>query len=416
MALIKAAASRNGEHPLALHGAATDDSTVDRPTPMTKTVALPVLLCALVAHAQAPPLDPWTDAAWQDVLYGLPAGQVLRVRATQQLFDIHAAASPPASLSRRELLLEFEAPGGRVSRLTQDEQRRGEARSSRSWRYVYEEGRLARIEEIGHAAPALARRYDAAGRPVEQTERVGALTARTTWRYDAAGRLLERTQDNGGGSHLKETRRYRRDGTLERIDSSSGALLGRRIDFDSEERPVRIQATDVLDRQETLVTYPGPTETLHATTGFALTREGAGRYAHSTLYRVRAPQELRGVEAPALPTLRRHVRGAQHDEVQTEFDAAGRVLVERRIGADGKVACSGRIDYHPAGPPLALRNERAQPDAACPGSEFDNEVRTDAQGHWSEQRMVLLRPDGQRRLASVQTRQVELARASPLAR
>lgn len=187
-----------------------------------------------------------------------------------------------------------------------------------------------------------------------------------------------------------------------------GTLVGKRIDFDASERPVRIRVTDLLDRRETKISYPNPLEAIHETNGFALAR-GGGRFAYTTGYRVRTPQELRGVEAPELTTMRSNVRGTARDEVQTDYDATGRVLVERSLDAGGQVACTGRIAYHPSGPPVSVRNERERPDARCEGGDLDNEVKADAQGNWSEQRMWLLRPDGQRRLMSVRTRRIDYA-------
>jgi YD repeat-containing protein len=371
-----------------------------------KTAPLLALLCALSAHAEAPPVDPWTDAAWADVMYGLVRGKVARLHATQQLYDVQA--STPGTVSTREVQLEFELPDGRVSRLALNEERRGESGSRRSFRYVYEAGALRRIDEDGQATPAVTRRYDAAGRPVEHAERTGAVVARTTWRYDAAGRLIERLFDSGAGSRSKETRRYRRDGTLERLDVDGGTLVGKRVDFDASERPVRIRVTDLLDRRETKISYPSPLEAIHETNGFAVAR-GGGRFAYTTGYRVRTPQELRGVEAPELPTMRRSVRGTSRDEVQTDYDAAGRLLAEHSLDAGGHVACTGRIAYHPSGPPVAVRNERARPDARCEGGDLDNEISADERGSWAKQRMWLLRPDGQRRLMSVQTRRIEYA-------
>ncbi len=372
-----------------------------------KTVALLALVGAFSAHAQTPPVDPWTDAAWQDVMFGLAAGKVARVRASHQLFNVVAGAAD--ALSTRDVQLDFEAPGSRLSSLFVNEERRGESRSTRSFRYVYEAGHLGRIEEDGQATPAVTRRYDAAGRPVEHTERTGAVVVRTTWRHDAAGRLLERIVDNGAASRTRETRRYRRDGTLERLQVKNGTLLGKSVEFDTGERPVRIQVTDTLDRHETRVTYPSPTEAIHATTGFALTRDGAGRYEYTTRYRVRSPQELRGVEAPALPTMRRHDRGTQRREEQVEYDADGRILVEYQFDGAGAVACAGRITYHPSGPPLAVRHERVKPGASCgvQGGDIENDIKTDQQGNWAEQRMSLVLPDGRRRLLSVQTRRTE---------
>lgn len=368
------------------------------------------LLCAALARAEAPPLDPWTDPAWQDVLYGLKPGQVARVSAVQQLFNPLSAAGE--ALSTREVQFEFDTPGGRVTRHVLRQERRGESGSQRSLRYVYEDGRLQRIDEDGQATPALTRRYDGAGRPIEQAERTGAVIARTTWRYDAAGRPVERMVDSGTGSRVHETRRYRRDGTLERLQTKNGLLLGKTVDFDKDERPVRIQVTDVSDRNETVVTYPSPTEALHATTGFAVRlRDGSGRYEYTTRYRVRTPQELRRVETPELPTMRRHDRGTQHSHAQTEYDAAGRIVAEHELDAAGKVVCSGRMRYHPSGPPLTVRNEgmRAGVPCSAQSSDLDNEVRADERGHWIEQRMTTLRPDGTRRLMSVQTRRIEYA-------
>jgi YD repeat-containing protein len=370
-----------------------------------KPAALLALLCALAARAEAPPIDPWTDEVWQDVMFGLTLGKVVRVRASQQLFNVHVGNAEV--LNTRDVQLEFEAPGSRLSRLVVNEERRGESRSNRSFHYVYEAGQLRRIDEDGQATPAITRRYDAAGRVVEHTERTGAVATRTTWRHDSAGRMLERTSDSGAGSRSRETRRYRRDGTLERLQVKSGTLSGKSVEFDAAERPVRIQVTDVFDRHETSVTYPSPTEAIHATTGFALTRDGAGRYEYTTSYRVRTPQELRGVEAPELPTMRRHDRGKLHDESRTEYDASGRIRVEHQLDGDGIVACTGRLTYHASGPLLAVRNERMKPDARCDGGDIENDVKTDSQGNWVEQRMFRVLPDGQRRPMSVHTRRVE---------
>jgi YD repeat-containing protein len=380
----------------------------ERPVTAMKAAPLLMLVCALAAHAEAPPVDPWTDAAWQDVLSGLAPGKVARVQGTQHLFNV--AAGTTDALSTRDVQLEFDAPGGRVSRLVVAQTRRGESSSRRSFRYVYDAGLLRRVDEDGQATPAVTRRYDDAGRAIDHLERTGAVVARTTWRHDAAGRLEERIVDSGTGSRMVEARRYRRDGTLERLETKNGALSGRRIEFDTEERPVRILVTDTFDRHETAVTYPSATEAIHATTGFALTREGAGRYEYSMRYRVRAPQELRGVEAPELPTLRRSDRGTQHSETQTDYDARGRVVAERELDGNGQVVCTARVTYHPAGPPLAARSEGPQPGMPCgpQGGSFDNEITTDDQGHWTEQRITVVMPNGQRRLMSVQTRRIEV--------
>jgi YD repeat-containing protein len=374
-----------------------------------KAAALLALLCAVAAHAESPPVDPWTDSAWQDVLYGLAPGKVARLRASQQLFDINLHAAASDIMSRRDVQLEFELPDGRLSRLVENVERRGESRSQRSFRYVYEAGRLRRIDEEGQTRPAVARRYDIAGRPIEHTERTGAVVARTSWRYDSAGRMRERSVDSGTGSRSRETRRYRRDGTLERLQVKSGTLIGKSVEFDAAERPVRIQVNDLLDRHETTVTYPKPTEAIHATTGFAVSRDGAGRYDYTTRYRVRTPQELRGVEAPDLPTMLRQDRGTLHSETQTEYDASGRVVVERQLDGGGNVVCTARITYHPSGPPLTVRNEPGRPNAPCglQGGDLDNEIKADEHGNWTEQRLWLLLPDRQRRLMSVQTRRIE---------
>jgi YD repeat-containing protein len=373
-----------------------------------KRLLLSFLMCAAAAHAQTPPLDPWAEPAWQNVLYGLAPGQVARVSATQQLFNPLSAAGE--AISTREVQFEFDAPDGRVHSLVVKHERRGEAGNLRRLRYVYEAGRLQRIDEDGQAMPALTRRYDTGGRPVEQTERTGAVLARTTWRYDAAGRPVERVADSGTGSRLRERWRYRSDGTLEQRQLDSGRLLGTTIEFDAQERPVRIRVTDALDRHETAIVYPSPTEAVHTTTGFALARDGGGRYTTTTHYRVRLPKEFRRVEAPELPTLRRQVRGTQHVETQTEYDAAGRIVVEREIDAAGQPVCTVRMTYHVSGPPVAVRHDDVRGSKLCDtqGGDLDNEVIADAHGHWVEQRMTMLRPNGQRRAMSVQTRQIEV--------
>jgi RHS Repeat len=250
---------------------------------------------------------------------------------------------------------EFDTPGGRVMRHVLRQERRGESGSQRSLRYLYEDGRLQRIDEDGQATPALTRRYDGAGRLVEQAERTGAVIARTTWRYDAAGRLVERVVDSGTGSRVDETRRYRRDGTLERLQTKNGLLLGKTIDFDKDERPVRIQVTDVSDRHETVVTYPNPTQAVHATTGFAVGGRGAsGRYEYTTRYRVRTPQELRRVEQPALPTMRRHDRGTQHSHA--------------RPGHRWRCGTRGCARTCRAAPRAATSTTRSGPTSAATGS------------------------------------------------
>lgn len=374
-----------------------------------RAAALLVLCAAAAARAEPTPVDPWTDPAWQDVLYGLSRGQVLRVSASQQLLDPLSPAG--GVISTRDVELDFDVADGRTTRLLLKEERRGESRSQRSLHYVYEAGRLVRIDEDGQATPALVRRYDAAGRLLEQAERTGAVIARTTWRHDAAGRPLERVFNSGSGSRQRETWTYRRDGTLERRHIESGTLFGKTIEFDAQQRPVRIRFSDVLDRNETTITYPTPTEAVHATAGFALSRDGAGRYEYVTTYRVRDARELQGVEAPELPTMRRQVRDKRFSEAQTEYDAAGRIVSERDVDASGQAACRGLITYHPSGPPLATRQERLRPDAACASSgQLDNDVRTDERGQWVEQRMTMQRPDGLRVPMSVQTRRIEYRR------
>jgi YD repeat-containing protein len=364
-----------------------------------------VFAFACPAHADEPPVDPWTDNEWQHLVLGLSPGKVARMRTSEQLFDTHTGAG--GMLTMRDAHVEFDAPGGRVSRLVLNAQSRGEPRRSRSrsrsFSYVYEAGHLRRIDEDGHAAPAVTRRYDDAGRLIEHTGRTGAVVARTTWRYDAAGRVLERVIDNGTGSRTRETRRYRRDGTLERLAIGKD----KRIDFDADERPVRIRVSELSYRHETTVTYPSPTEAIHATTGYSTSLRGAGAVAYTTHYRVASPQELRGVEAPERATLRRHVRGAQYEETQTDYDAGGRPLVHRRLEAQGNAACIERITCHPSGPPIAVRNERVRPSATCGNGDILNDLQTDEQGHWAEVRTWLVPPDGQRRLMAVQTRRVE---------
>lgn len=374
-----------------------------------KAAALVVLVaCMATARAESPPIDPWTDAAWQDVFHGLPRGQVRQLHATQQLFD--AQGTPERAASTREAWFEFDVPSGRVTSARLRQERRSESSSDRRFVYVYDATRLQRIDEDGQATPALTRRHDAAGRPVEQTERTGAVVARTTWRYDAAGRVAERVTDSGAGSRVQETWSYRRDGTLLQRQAKSGRLTGKTVDFDEQERPVRIRVTDAFERHETMVTYPSPTEAVHATTGFSLGR-GAGPFEYRTRFRVRTPQELQRVEEPELPTLRWHERGAHSQHQETEYDAAGRIAVERQFDANGSPACTGRIRYHPAGPPLAIRHEAPTSGMPCAGAgpDMDNEIRADERGQWTEQRMTMQRPDGQRRVVSVQSRRIEYA-------
>lgn len=370
----------------------------------TKAAALLLALCALAARAEPPPTDPWTDPAWQDLMNGLPRAVVARVHTTQQLLDTRGGGGVVGS---REARFEFDGPGGAVSRAVIGVERRGEGGSRRSFTYVYDAGRLVRIDEDGQPTPAWTRRYDAGGRPLEQTERTGAVTARTTWRHDAAGRLLERAFDSGSGARSKEVRRYRTDGTLELVQRDGGALSGQRVEFDAQERPVRIVVTDITSRSETTIVYPAPTEAEHTTHATSLQREGLRRTTSRTSFRVRTPQELRGVEVPELPTMRRDVRDAHREESQTDYDASGRVLEERRLDGAGRVVCAGRLTYHPSGPPRSLRNERLQPDAPCEGFDFDNEVVADARGHWVEQRMWMLRPGGVRLPMAVLTRRIE---------
>jgi hypothetical protein len=56
-----------------------------------------------------------------------------------------------------------------------------------------------------------------------------------------------------------------------------------------------------------------------------------------------------------------------------------------------------------------VRHEGVRGSASCglQGGDLDNEVKADERGHWVEQRMTMLRPDGQRRPMSVQTRRIE---------
>ena len=356
------------------------------------------------------PIDPWTDEAWHGALVGLVPEAVRVVRWTEQLLAPRAGGVP-AQVSLRTTRLEFNE-AGRLQALEVDYNVANEAPTHREYRYLHDgQGRVLRIEQVGQALPLIERRYDDAGRLLEETEQTGTVLRRTRWRYDAAGREIERRTDVGGEEgRLREVREYRPNGTLARLVRRGASNERVEIEFDASGRPVRIQGREALRRQSTDIRYNDPLVAEYRVRGVAASRDEGGRFERTITLRVRAPEELQRAGEPRWPVSRR-VRDSERGdfETQMDFDARNRPLAERWLDGQGRLVCVSEWRWHAAGPPASIRTRQILPGATCglANGTIEIAVDTDEHGRWVRQAIDAVHPDGQRVRTGVQTREIE---------
>ena len=131
-------------------------------------MALAIAAWCLRAIGAEVPVEPWADDGLQTALLGLKPGQVRSVRWTVQLFAPHRAGGAPIDV--RGTLLEFDAKG-QVEVLSLTQERQQESPQIDVYRYHRDAaGRVARIERSGSPGPLLERRFDGAGRLIEEDE------------------------------------------------------------------------------------------------------------------------------------------------------------------------------------------------------------------------------------------------------
>lgn len=365
-------------------------------------------LAASCLHAAAAevPVDPWSDDVTQAALLGLKPGSVRSVRWSEQLFTPQGGGAVP--ISSRVTRLEFDA-SGRVEVVRLAHERQHERATNGVYRYRYDaNGRVARIEQDGLQGALLERRYDAAGRLSQEDEKVGVLVRRTQWRYDAAGREVERSVAEGSSTRTTETRSYRRDGTLARIEMRGSAMASRTVEFDTSGRPVRIAENDLFSRQTTRIRYPEPLVAEHSMSRFAASRDGIGSSTREVVLRVRAADEFKVPGEPEKPASRRVVEGGKTVETQMDFDAQGRPRAERFIGQSGQLECVSEWQWHASGLPAWTHTRQERPDANCGlnNGTVDFDITVDDRGNWVRQVIEVTQPNGRWRMG-VQTREIE---------
>lgn len=374
------------------------------------TLALTFAMSANPARAAEVPIDPWMDEAWRGALVGLVPEAVRVVRWTEQLLAPRAGGVP-AQWSLRTTRLEFDE-AGRLQALEIDYNVANEGPTHREYRYLHDaQGRLLRIEQVGQAFPVIERRYDAAGRLLEESEQTGTVVRRTHWRYDAAGREVERRTDVGGEEErLRELREYRPNGTLARLVRRGVSNERVEMEFDAIGRPARIQEREALRRQSTEIRYTSPLVAEYHVRGVAASRDNAGRFERKITLHVRRPEEFQGAGEPRWPVSRR-VSDSEHGgfETQMDFDARNRPLAERWLDGQGRLVCVSEWRWHAAGPPESIRTRQVLPGATCglANGTIEVAVDTDERGRWVRQVIDAVQPDGQRVRTGVQTREIE---------
>ncbi len=364
-------------------------------------------LATLCLHAAAleVPVDPWSDVGTQAALLGLKPGNVRSVRWSEQLFAPREGRSAP--ISSRITQLEFDA-GGRLDALSLMLERQHEAATKRVFRYRYDAaGRVARIEQDGLPGALLERHYDAAGRLRQEDEKVGVLLRQTQWRYDPAGRVLERSVAEGNSTRTTETRRYRSDGTLQRIALRGGAMSSRSVEFDPSGRPSQRVETDLFSRQTTRIRYPEPLVAEHHVSGFAASREGVGSSTRDVVLRVRTADEFKVPGEPEKPVSRRVAEAGKVVEKQTDFDSLGRPQAERFFGPSGQLVCVSEWQWHASGLPAWTHTRQESPAVDCglDNGTVDIDITVDERGNWVRQAIDITQANGRWRVG-VLTREI----------
>ena len=362
---------------------------------------------AAAAWAKDPPLDPWADAQWRGALSGLKAGEVRSVRWSEQLFDASAGAEPAVASSQARRFT-F-ADDGRLAALDSERSRRGERDERRALRYQWSpQGLLQRIDEDGAALPLLQRQADASGRVVLQIERRGELLERTTFLYDAAGRERERVVDPGkANGRVRERRSYHPNGALKSIDTATKGGAARTVTFDPLGRPVKISSREPQALRVTQIRYPNSLAAVYDDSAAILSGGGLRKYRREVSFRVRQAEELTNPGEPELPLSRREVRDGTASETQTEFDDAGRPLLQRRLVGE-RLRCVTEWRYHASGALLSTRSRQGEGDARCPDSpDVDAEIEVDERGSWVRQVVHVTHADGRRVRSAERTREID---------
>jgi hypothetical protein len=391
-------------------------STVPRSTGRARLGARKVLqawtLVALLvgagAQAKDPPLNVWSDPDWQVALLGLQPTAVRSVRWSEQLYQRQAGSAEPVRVSLRVNHLGFD-DSGRLATLQAERQRRGERDERCQWRYQWgDAAQLQRIDEEGVAQPLWQRQTDAAARVAFESERKGAALQRTTIKLDGTGRELERVieQDNKAAARVREKRNYHPNGVLKSLEAATQGAA-RTVAFDPLGRPVKITERDAHGLRVTQIRYPTPLTALYDDSGATLQRGGLRKYSRELTFRVRHAEEWQRAGEPLQPLSRRELRDGRASEIQTEFDDAGRPMLQRVLEGE-RVRCVTEWQYHASGLLSSSRSRLPDSDARCAGSpDIDVQIDVDAAGNWVRQLVLLTQPDGQRVRAAEHTREIE---------
>ena len=315
------------------------------------------------------------------------------------------APSPASSQARRFTF----ADDGRLAALDSERSRRGEPDERRSLRYQWgPQGLLQRIDEDGAALPLLQRQADANGRVVLQIERRGESLERTTFLYDAAGRERERVVDPGkANGRVRERRSYHPNGALKSIDTATKGGAARTVTFDPLGRPLKISSREPQALRVTQIRYPNSLAAVYDDSAAILSGGGLRKYRREVSFRVRQAEELTHPGEPELPLSRREVRDGTASETQTEFDDAGRPLLQRRLAGE-RLRCVTEWRYHASGALLSTRSRQGEGDARCPDSpDVDAEIEVDERGSWVRQVVHVTHADGRRVRSAERTREID---------
>jgi hypothetical protein len=170
---------------------------------------------------------------------------------------------------------------------------------------------------------------------------------------------------------------------------------------------VKISSREPQALRVTQIRYPNSLAAVYDDSAAILSGGGLRKYRREVSFRVRQAEELTNPGEPELPLSRREVRDGVSSETQTEFDDAGRPVLQRRLVGE-RLRCVTEWRYHASGVLLSTRSRQGEGDTRCPDSpDIDADIEVDERGSWVRQVVHVTHADGRRVRSAERTREVD---------